>query len=130
MAPKRKRYPIEKGAILPHADRATIDPRKLTHYALDPSKDAGKAAGFAALGIGIKDWRYVYDAVLAGLGTAEVTHVRIASAERIEYTVEIPIVGLNSRAGLVVTGWCVDSRLTPWLATLYSKPEPHPKAPE
>jgi hypothetical protein len=110
MPPKRKRKHLRKGARLPYVERATFDARKLTDYALDPTKDAGKAAGFAAFGVGPQDWRYVYDQVLEGLPRAEATLGDISQPDRIQFTVEIPFTGLNSRRGHLVTGWCVDAR--------------------
>jgi hypothetical protein len=119
---RRTRFPIKKGARLPDADRATFDPKKLTDYALDSTKDPGKAAGFAQLGVGPGDWQYVHEWVLQRLPTSEATHVRFAPG-RVEFTVAIPFLGPNKRAGVLVTGWCADGRGTPWLSTIYAKPD-------
>jgi hypothetical protein len=123
MVSKRKRKHLRRGARLPYVDSATFDERKLTHYALDPTNRSGKAAGFQAFGVGPEDWRYVYEHVLQELPTAEATRADISKADRVEFTVEIPFTGLNSRLGILVTGWCLDARKAPWLSTIYVKPD-------
>lgn len=116
----RKRKRLRKGARLPYPERATIDPRKLTEYALDPD-NGPKAKGFAKLGIFRDDWRYVHDEILAQLPNAEATHGDISNPARPSFEVHIPIRGLNGREGVLVTGWCIDARCEPWLATCHAR---------
>ena len=119
--PKRKR--IKKGAGLPYYERAMIDPRKLTEYALKPDNEA-KAKGFATLGVFTKDWRYAHDEILAQLPHAEATHVDIRDPALRHFTVRVPFRGLNGKEGTVLTGWTIDSRCEPWLTTCFFTSKP------
>lgn len=117
MPSKSTRKRVRSGATLPDADRATIAPEKVKDYLLHPDK--GKAKGFAKLGIYRDDWRYLHDELLKGLPTAPLTHVDLKDPRRTAFTVEITIRGLNGKYATVRTGWCMDSRCSPWLSTGY-----------
>ncbi len=123
MRSKTTKRRLRKGARLPYCERATIARGKLTDYALDPDKEPGKAKGFVAIGIWKEDWQFLHDTILYRLPFSEATHGDISDPNRIRVTVPILNVGKNSRSGTVVTCWCVDSRCTPWLTTLWAQPK-------
>ena len=104
------------GEPLPNADRAFIEPRKLTEYTLDPTNSRGrhKAEVFrVALHIERADWRYLRTAILEALPRNPVTSVRRPArpAEVTTYGVVLPVTGLNGQTRLVITTWkFVDGR--------------------
>jgi hypothetical protein len=109
------------GFSIPAAARAIIARSKLEGYVLDPEHGDGrhKARVFrATLGIESADWRYLYDAILAGLAEAPVSAV-----EETPYgsrcTVVMPLLGLNGRRHDVVTAWLVEKDQPPRLITAY-----------
>lgn len=118
----RNRKRLRKGARLPYYERATIDPQKLKDYALDPDNPA-KSSGFAKLDIFRKDWRYLHDEILASLPDAEALYGDISIPHRRGFEVHSAVRGLNGREAVVVTGWWIDSRCEPWLATCYARPK-------
>jgi uncharacterized protein DUF6883 len=124
MTPKRqrpKRIPVPRSGVrLPHADRAVIDPRKLTDYALDPDK-GDKARGFVVkLGIDKNDWRFLYEQIVDRVPTSDVVKITLNTwTNWPEFSVLIDIDGRAGKRAQVLTGWMVDDRQTPWLTTLH-----------
>jgi hypothetical protein len=101
--------PLAVGLPLPAADRAIIERRKLEGYLLDPAHKDGrhKARVFqSALGIGAAEWRYLNEAILAGVRDAPVSAI-VATSYGSRCTVVVPIQGLNGQRHDVVTGWLV-----------------------
>jgi len=117
----KKRYPIRKGARVPFASDADIDPYKLTRYALRPDIEPGKARGFRRLlGITLDDWHYLSEQLLSQLPESEATHVCLDDPSFMEFSVPILVVGRNGKSRVVKTGWGVDANHTPWLITAYA----------
>lgn len=117
----RSRKPIRKGARLPYAAQAGIDPAKLKDYVLNPDVP-GKAQGFATeLGIRREDWRYLHDQILERLPESDATLFSLPTNDRLEFTVDISIDGLNGQTRIVETGWSVDARHEPWFVTAWVK---------
>ena len=114
---------IKAGARLPYLENASIDPRKLKHYALDPDAKHGKHKGFAALGYSLDNWEALHDKVIQRLPFSDATEADISQPGRLSFTVRIALRGPSGRQGVIVTGWCVDSRKEPWLVTLYAQPD-------
>src|SRR5579884_2261767 len=121
-APARphNRKPIKPGARLPYWERAGIDPAKLKDYALNPDKPKHK--GFALLGYQADDWQRLNDDILSQLTSSDAVEADLSNPDRLYFTVRISLHGPNGRPGVIVTGWCVDARREPWLATLYAQP--------
>jgi hypothetical protein len=116
---KRKR--IREGARLPHVDKAGIDSTKLKDYVLHPDHP-DKAQGFATqLGIFRKDWRDLHDQILERLPESHARRLALPTNDRFEFTVDIPIDGLNGKRRMVVTSWSVDARHEPWFVTAHLK---------
>lgn len=116
------RLPVNPGA-LPNAAMATIDMRKLTEYALNPSHAVGgnKARVFSsALGITAKNADDLAGQILQGVRTETAT-VGTVDQFGARYTVEVPVRG-PSGAGTVVTGWIIkEGTNAPSLTTLFVK---------
>lgn len=113
--------PLAVGSVLPAAERAIIERRKLESYLLDPSHGDGrhKARVFrSALGIAAADWRYLNDAILAAVRDAPVSAV-VPTPYGSRCTVVLPIQGLNGQRHDVVTGWLVTGDSPPRLVTAY-----------
>ena len=115
---------IEGKNRLPHVDKATINPNKLTHYALNPDHPIGrnKAKVFeSVLGYNqnnaVNLMNQIYEKLpqcIAVVGKADIYGQR--------YTVDIPIIGENSKTAIVRTGWIIKSgTMKPELTTLFVK---------
>jgi Domain of unknown function (DUF6883) len=106
---------------LPRVDEATIDPRKLCDYALNPEHPTGKhkARVFkAALDFDLDSWEELRDQILQRLDAALVTAVR-QHRDGLEYTVAVSVDGRNGKTAVVITGWMYDGDRPPRLTTLY-----------
>ena len=93
--------PILRGASL-----AVIDPRKLTHYCLDPDSRLGrhKARAFAAaLGIDRSHAADLIAAIRAGILVHEARHMATTTHGEI-WQVDVPVTGPAGSA-VVRTGW-------------------------
>jgi hypothetical protein len=112
------------GGQLPYAEHAYIDRRKLTEFALNPEKSE-KARGFAVvLGLGLEDWRELYDQIIERVPSSPLVSIRLETRTGWpEFEVEVPIDGHEGRAAPIRTGWMVDERHEPWLVTTYVCPE-------
>jgi hypothetical protein len=102
-------------------ERAIVPRQKLEGYLLDPGHADGrhKARVFqSALGIGAADWRYLNDAILAGVRDAPVSAI-VPTPYGLRCTVVMPIQGLNGQRHDVVTGWLVVEDGPPRLVTAY-----------
>ena len=104
------------------AETVSIDPRKLTHYALDPDSPHGrhKAVLFEKL-LGFTKENHTE--LLRQLeGEAMRTEVTFHSGDRFgkRYTADIPVERTEDRHAVVRTGWIIASgRTEAHLATLY-----------
>jgi filamentous hemagglutinin len=102
-------------------ERAIVPRQKLEGYLLDPAHEDGrhKARVFqSVLGIAASDWRYLQDAILAGVCDAPVSAV-VLTPYGSRCTVVVPIQGLNGQRHDVVTGWLVVEDGPPRLVTAY-----------
>jgi len=104
-------------------DKVVINPRKLTHYALDPQSPKGKhkAMVFERLGF----TKANYTELLEQLQAKSLTTEAISSGEDeygTRYTLEIPIENRMGQPALVITGWLVPKNTREaHLVTLYVK---------
>jgi hypothetical protein len=113
--------PLTIGSPLPTAEQAIIDPRKLERYLLDSTHVDGrhKARVFhSTLGLAAADWRYLRDAIMAGLREAPVSSI-VPTPYGLRCTVVMPIQGINGRHHDVLTGWLVEEAAPPRLVTAY-----------
>jgi hypothetical protein len=109
------------GSPLPAAERAIIERRKLESYLLDPAHKEGrhKARVFlSVLGIGAADWRYLREAILAGVREAPVSAIA-STPYGSRCTIVVPIQGLNGQRHDVLTAWLVAGDGPPRLVTAY-----------
>ena len=109
------------GSPLPDADEAIIAQRKLESYVLDPGHIDGrhKARVFhSTLGIASEDWRYLHDAILAGLRDAPVSAME-DTPHGLRCTVVMSVQGLNDQRHDVLTAWLVEEGQPPRLVTAY-----------
>lgn len=106
---------------LPNADRAVIDERKLTEYALNPAHPRGreKARQFAtALGYDRANYAGLVDQIRAAIGLHEAMLVRQDRYGR-HYRVDLTLAGPQGTAQ-VRTGWLIDrGKDVPRLTTAY-----------
>ena len=89
------------------AESIAIDPRKLTHYALDPDSPHGrhKAVLFEELlGFTKENHSILICQLKAGAMEAEITFHSEDSFGR-RYTADIPVEGTEGRHAVVRTGW-------------------------
>ncbi len=70
-------------------------------------------------GIFRSDWRYLHDQILERLRDSNATLISLPTSDRLEFTVDIPINGLNGKRCIVVTAWSVDARHEPWFVTAH-----------
>ncbi len=113
--------PLAIGSPLPVAEDAIVARRKLERYVLDPSHADGrhKARVFrSALGIAAEDWRYLRDAILAGVREAPVSST-VPTPYGLRCTVVMPIQGINGQRHDVLTAWLVKEGTPPRLVTAY-----------
>ena len=95
--------------------------QKLEDYLLDAAHGDGrhKARVFrSALGIAASDWRYLQDAILAGVLDAPISAI-VPTRYGFRCTVVVPIQGLNGQRHDVLTGWLVPPDGPPRLVTAY-----------
>lgn len=93
------------------ASRVTIDPRKLTEYALDPEHPLGchKAYVFErVLGFTIDNYRELLEQIERAALSAE-AHLRRTDAYGSHYTVDLKVTGPEGQRAVVRTGWLVAS---------------------
>jgi filamentous hemagglutinin len=113
---------LEKGAQTFETGRYSIDPRKLTHYALDPDSPHGrhKAVLFEKLlGFTKENHTELLRQLEGGAMQSEVT---FHSEDRFGklYTADIPVEGTENRRAVVRTGWIIPpGSRDAHLATLY-----------
>ena len=106
-----------------NADKAVIDPRKLTEYALNPDHPVGgnKARVFeAALGFNKSNAGELMSQIQEGVKTAPATPGKADEFGQ-RFTVQVPVTG-PSGPGTVTTGWIYKpGSTTPELTTLFVK---------
>jgi hypothetical protein len=113
--------------ILPNADQAVIDPRKLRDYALNPNHPTGrfKAIYFADMGYTQADWPQLE----ADIRTQHLTRPAQPGAPSpfgVKYEITAPITGPNGITKNVTTVWIYKSGgPVPELVTI----QPGPKKP-
>jgi len=99
-----------------------IDPRKLTHYALNPTHPDGKDKAFVfatVLGITQENYEILLHQLDQKAGQTEVTIHKVIDQGTL-YTANILIEGVTGRQVTVVTGWLVQA-YTARLVTLRIK---------
>jgi hypothetical protein len=95
--------------IIPHADLATVDIRKLREYCLDPLHDEGKhkARVFAAaLGMTAADAEALRDILLQAIKTHN-AHLGYQDTYGQRYMVDFPLEWQGRRA-IVRSGWIIE----------------------
>ena len=102
--------------------RVTVDPRKLSEYALDPNNPVGrhKARVFErALGFTRENHRALLEQIERAALSAE-AYLKLTDTHGRHYSVDLEITGLQGRRAVVRTGWLVapDSDEA-WLTTWY-----------
>lgn len=107
--------------IIPNAERAVVDIRKLRDYVLNPTHDVGKhkAHLFATiLGIIADDAEELREALLHAVGAHDVQLGRFDEYGQ-RYTVDFPLEWRGKRA-IVRSGWIIEHDSdTPRLTTCY-----------
>ena len=106
--------------LLPNADRAVAEIRKLRDYCLDPMHDEGKhkARLFAAVGITVNDAGELRGVLLQAVKTNEAQLGR-RDAYGQRYIVDFPIDWRGKRT-LIRSGWIIEHGTnTPRLTTCY-----------
>jgi hypothetical protein len=109
--------------LVPNAERAQVDIRKLTHYLLNPDHATGSDKAriwFSALGITAEDAgrlsSYLLDAVRTN---AAILGIRDHWGQR--YTVDF-LLEWNGRRAIIRTGWIIaDDSDIPRLTTAYPR---------
>ena len=93
---------------LPNADRALIDPRKITDYLLSPTHrfGAAKAAFFASFGFSARDWQTLKDALLAH-ASAHAIDRQFSTAFGEVYELVGPLATPDGRNPTVLVAWMV-----------------------
>ena len=109
---------------LPYADKAVIDPKKITNYSLDPDNQSGgadKARVFkSALGFDKSNSDELIAQIKKGV-TKFPAKLGLSDQYGQRYNVDIPVSGPNGSA-VVRTGWIVDQGSSdPRLVTAYVK---------
>lgn len=104
------------------ADRMVIDPRKFTHYALNPNSPSGqhKATVFeSVLGFTLENYTQLMHQLEQNALHTEITRHSV-DAFGTRYTADIAVEGIHKQPATVRTGWLVppDTR-TAHLVTLY-----------
>ena len=97
--------------LLPNLDRATIDPRKLVDYALNPNHPEGrhKARVFlSALGITAADGDWLANSILSSLSRSEAILQETVRWGRI-FRVDMEITR-GTRCAKIRTGWLCTSK--------------------
>jgi filamentous hemagglutinin len=108
------------------ANRVVIDPRKLTHYVLDPSSPHGKhkAVLFKKL-LGFTQENYtdlVHQLETKSLQAEATFHSKDEFGKR--YTVDVLVEGMEGQQATIRTGWLVPAGTNEaHLVTLYVKRE-------
>lgn len=91
--------------------RIRIDPRKLTHYALDPKSPRGKDKAILfekSLGFTIDNYAdLIYQLETKSLETQVTFHSEDEFGKR--YTADVSIEGIEGQQATVRTGWIVSS---------------------
>lgn len=109
---------------LPNIEKAKIDPRKLTDYALNLEHPVGgnKAKVFeSALGYNKLNANGLIDQIYEKLGSSESVLGKVDQYGQ-RYTVDIQITGPNSNTATVRTGWILKPNSTiPEMTTIYVK---------
>jgi hypothetical protein len=109
---------------IPNFNKATIDPRKLTDYALNPNHPVGgnKAKVFeSALGYNQSNANQLMEQIQKNLANTPAT---LGKADQYgqRYTVDLLINGPNGKTATVRTGWIIKSGSdTPEMTTLFVK---------
>ncbi|PAE87364.1 DUF6883 domain-containing protein, partial [Shouchella clausii] len=109
---------------IPNFKEATIDPRKLTDYALNPNHPVGgnKAKVFeSALGYNQANASQLMEQIQKNLANTSAT---LGKADQYgqRYTVDMLIKGPNGKTATVRTGWIIKSGSnTPEMTTLFVK---------
>ena len=96
--------------LLPHADRADIDPTKLHGYLLSPTHPVGrfKARFFAALGYTADEWQALEaDLRIQHLSQPAEPGARLVHGQ--SYTIRAILKGPNGEAAAVVSVWFIRS---------------------
>lgn len=110
--------------LLPNVEKATIDPRKLTEYALNPEHVVGgnKARVFeSALGYNKSNAEVLLKQVQAKLPQSEAVLGKLDQYGQ-RYTVDMQILGANGQTATVRTGWIIrPGSSVPEMTTIFVK---------
>ena len=110
--------------MLPNADLAIVDERKLRRYLLSASHPAGRAKAlfFKRFGFDLKTWRFLRGALLAHAASAEVVS-EVATSFGTKYIVEGTLAAPDGRTPRVRAVWFVTKgEAAPRLVTAYPLP--------
>lgn len=113
---------VSKADLLPNVEKATIDPKKLTEYALNPEHPVGgnKAKVFqSALGYNQSNADDLLRQIQKQLPNSKAI---LGKADQYgqRYTIDMSILGPNGKKATVRTGWIIKQGATnPELITLY-----------
>lgn len=112
---------VESGVLLPHADRAEIDPQKLHGYLLNPAHPVGrfKARFFAALGYVAAEWQTL-EADLRIQHLSQPAEPGPTTPRGQPWTIRAILVGPNGQSASVISVWFVRRhRAEPHFVTAY-----------
>lgn len=115
---------LSRSGTLFNADKAVIDPKKLTSYALNPDHPVGgnKAKVFeSALGYNHTNVEDLMTKVQAGVVS---NPAKLLGSDNFgqRMAVEMPITGINGNTAIVRTGWMYDAGSSvPRLTTIFVK---------
>jgi hypothetical protein len=102
--------------------RVTVDPRKLTDYALDPENPIGRHKAYVfeqVLGFTKENHEILLEQIERDVLTAEARLKRVDLHGR-HYAVDLDVTGLQGQQAVVRTGWLVvPGSDEAWLTTLY-----------
>lgn len=105
---------------LPHGDRAHVDVRKLTEYALNKSHPIGKekARVFEAIGITMSNPGVLLDALLYAAASSEDAVLQRTDGYGERYQLDFALNGATVRSGWI----CKVDEIVPTLTTCYVLP--------
>jgi hypothetical protein len=121
--PQGINFPVRRRNLkLPNHENAYIDIRKLTQYALDPTREegGGKARVFeTALGILQEDADYLREAIYNAVQITDARKTQLTPYGQ-KFEVQFEMTGLNGNMATIITAWIVrNDEDFPRLVTTY-----------
>jgi hypothetical protein len=96
---------------LPNVEKVTVDPRKVTEYALNPNNTSGganKARVFeSALGYNQSNSNHLIQQIQNKLPDSKAV-LGVADKYGQRFTVDIPVIGPSGKTAIVRTGWILE----------------------